>query len=226
MLIVCPSCASEYTIESARLGAKGRTVRCARCRDTWFAAVEEAPAPAEPVAAPASVSPARDFRHGWALVLGVLAAGLAASALLWAGRERVAQAARPLFPLAFLVPKPAPALAFEGVMAELIEDEGVPVLVVAGVLRNPTNGDAALAPLEILVRSEDERVLASWTKALSQEALPPGGAVRFEARLDSPPPDGREVRVHLSPGGIAVAALPDPQRATDDQHPPHPRSLR
>jgi predicted Zn finger-like uncharacterized protein len=37
MLIVCPSCATSYMIEPASLGAGGRTVRCARCKATWFA---------------------------------------------------------------------------------------------------------------------------------------------------------------------------------------------
>lgn len=50
MLIVCPSCASNYTIEAERLGAAGRRVRCAACRETWFVAPEAAA-----VAAPADV---------------------------------------------------------------------------------------------------------------------------------------------------------------------------
>ena len=40
MLIVCPSCASEYMIEPAQIGADGRMVRCAACRDTFFVAGE------------------------------------------------------------------------------------------------------------------------------------------------------------------------------------------
>ena len=47
MLIVCPSCASTYTIEADLLGAGGRRVRCAACRREWF--VDRA----DPVAAPA-----------------------------------------------------------------------------------------------------------------------------------------------------------------------------
>ena len=42
MVIVCPSCASEYIIDPARLGGDGRTVRCANCRTTWFVTAEEA----------------------------------------------------------------------------------------------------------------------------------------------------------------------------------------
>ncbi|MGE0753007.1 MAG: MJ0042-type zinc finger domain-containing protein [Variibacter sp.] len=60
MLIVCPNCATSYKVEEASLGAQGRTVRCARCRVTWFAeatpavALEPAMASeaAETVAAP------------------------------------------------------------------------------------------------------------------------------------------------------------------------------
>jgi len=37
MLIVCPSCATSYMIDPGSVGPAGRTVRCARCRATWFA---------------------------------------------------------------------------------------------------------------------------------------------------------------------------------------------
>ena len=39
MLIVCPNCATSYMIDPASVGPGGRTVRCARCRTTWFAGV-------------------------------------------------------------------------------------------------------------------------------------------------------------------------------------------
>jgi predicted Zn finger-like uncharacterized protein len=42
MLIACPSCASTYSLTRDQLGAEGRSVRCARCRETWFAATADA----------------------------------------------------------------------------------------------------------------------------------------------------------------------------------------
>ena len=36
MLIVCPNCASTYSLTAEQLG-RGRTLRCAQCRHTWFA---------------------------------------------------------------------------------------------------------------------------------------------------------------------------------------------
>jgi predicted Zn finger-like uncharacterized protein len=46
MLIVCPTCASEYRIEPAQLGPEGRRVRCSSCQNDWFASPQEAEIPA------------------------------------------------------------------------------------------------------------------------------------------------------------------------------------
>lgn len=46
MLIVCPACASEYTLDPDKIGSAGRTVRCATCRESWFVSAPAAdPAP-------------------------------------------------------------------------------------------------------------------------------------------------------------------------------------
>jgi predicted Zn finger-like uncharacterized protein len=37
MLIVCPNCGTSYQLEPPSLGQDGRSVRCARCRNIWFA---------------------------------------------------------------------------------------------------------------------------------------------------------------------------------------------
>jgi predicted Zn finger-like uncharacterized protein len=37
MLIVCPNCATSYQVEPSSLGPTGRSVRCVRCRNVWFA---------------------------------------------------------------------------------------------------------------------------------------------------------------------------------------------
>src|SRR5882672_12798654 len=56
MLIVCPNCQTSYDVASTSLGDAGRSVRCVRCRQTWFAT----PAAPEPALAEgaAMVSPA------------------------------------------------------------------------------------------------------------------------------------------------------------------------
>ena len=41
MLIACPNCSTSYEIQPASLGAAGRTVRCARCKTTWFASASD-----------------------------------------------------------------------------------------------------------------------------------------------------------------------------------------
>src|SRR5215207_6641479 len=42
MQITCPNCATSYDIEAASLG-QGRSVRCTRCANVWFAALPPEP---------------------------------------------------------------------------------------------------------------------------------------------------------------------------------------
>ena len=70
MIIQCPACATRYVVPESSVGVDGRTVRCAKCRQSWFqegpqldlgasensatAADTEVAAEAEPAAATAS----------------------------------------------------------------------------------------------------------------------------------------------------------------------------
>lgn len=59
MIIACPSCATRYVVPDSAIGVEGRTVRCAKCRQSWFQAGPEhmvapppPPAPPPPAAEP------------------------------------------------------------------------------------------------------------------------------------------------------------------------------
>lgn len=48
MIISCPACATRYVVPDSAIGLEGRTVRCAKCKHSWF---QEGPELAEPIAA-------------------------------------------------------------------------------------------------------------------------------------------------------------------------------
>jgi predicted Zn finger-like uncharacterized protein len=60
MQIVCPNCQTSYGVTLAALGAAGRNVRCAKCKQVWHARPEEALQPQ--VATPAEPAEATETR--------------------------------------------------------------------------------------------------------------------------------------------------------------------
>lgn len=60
MIIACPACSTRYVVPDNAIGVDGRTVRCAKCRHSWF---QEGPAlperePAEVATNAATIAPA------------------------------------------------------------------------------------------------------------------------------------------------------------------------
>jgi predicted Zn finger-like uncharacterized protein len=209
MLIVCPSCASEYTIDPAKLGPQGRTVRCAICRDTWLAAPEgvEPPAPAAtPVGATLLEAPKRPpARRGRPRLLVAAACMVLLAVAAWQvprpwleiGRAAATQLVRP----------ERPDLSFRSVASAIEGPVADRVLKVTGEIVNRGSRPADLPPLEFLVQGGDEHVLATWTSAPPRPRLGPAETARFEARLVGPPAGAREVRVQFTKAsGVTVAS--------------------
>jgi len=55
MIIACPACATRYVVPDSAIGLEGRTVRCAKCKHSWF---QDGPELAEPIAAAYASTPA------------------------------------------------------------------------------------------------------------------------------------------------------------------------
>lgn len=228
MLIVCPSCASEYSLTADALGSSGRTLRCASCRTTWQvrpdgSARNDAPlveGRANPLrrsrgraaassrkraVPPQGATPARS-RAGiiaiGATVLLLTGAAFARTALVRAIPESAALFAAVGLPVNLV------GLSLDRVVSTVSAENGDRVLLVEGEIGNPTRHAVRPVPVTITVESDAGQALYTWSAEARERDLAPGESTRFEARLASPPPDGRRVLVTFSvqPAARTVAA--------------------
>ena len=56
MIIACPACATRYVVPDSAIGVDGRTVRCAKCRHSWFQDGPELPPRPAPEPEPVPIS--------------------------------------------------------------------------------------------------------------------------------------------------------------------------
>lgn len=78
VIIACPACATRYAVPDSAIGVDGRTVRCAKCRHSWFQdgpVLAERPEPAAPPSpappSPVAVPPVENEDHVPASLVGV-----------------------------------------------------------------------------------------------------------------------------------------------------------
>ncbi|KMO11598.1 zinc-ribbon domain-containing protein [Methylobacterium platani] len=227
MLIVCPACASEYTLDAAKIGPAGRTVRCAACREPWFVAApppepeaalappgeavftaagtsSDQKAPAAPRRAGPRAGKARagTGRRRLAVAASALAAcGVAAAALLPAGRAGLVHAVPRTARLyaAIGLPVNLRGLAFRDVAAYQVPDAaGGGRLVVEGDVVSASGHAVPVPPLSLELRDEHGGVVYRWSAEAPRERLEPEESARFRAELPGASAKGRQVLVRFA----------------------------
>ena len=85
--------------------------------------------------------------------------------------------------------------------------DGVPVLVVEGVITSVVSQQSDVPRLRFTLRSATGAEVYSWTAPPSQPVLGPFESLPFRTRLASPPADGHDIQVRFLTRRDAVAGL-------------------
>src|SRR5665213_443971 len=77
-------------------------------------------------------------------------------------------------------------------------EDGQPVLVIRGVLRNVGTRTLAVPPIRVVLSDASAHVLYGWNFAPKMRELAPGETTSFHARLSIPPAAARHVNVRFA----------------------------
>lgn len=232
MILTCPSCATSYSVDAAKLGNAGRTVRCAACGERWTAKTEtdleltsddpfvtppaaaeaplaEIPADKLPMAFRARAEKKETVRE--AVVTGVVWAGMAASlgVILLAGALFRVDVVR-LFPRtsgAYAMvgmPVNPTGFVFEGVTAHPALKDGHNALVVSGTIRNVQDRTLAAPPVKVSVLDKAGKPVAARIAPIDLHKIAPGQSRKFSVAVLNPPATADDVEVVFA----AVRAKP------------------
>jgi predicted Zn finger-like uncharacterized protein len=224
MILNCPACKTRYLVAPSALGPTGRTVRCAKCGQSWFELPPPPPRPGlgdelprrslpiyesipntRPLPSgsnlPALVRPRRNREEllRWMLFAAVL---LAALATLAAFRDPIVRgwpaSARLYSVLGLGAPMAKPPLFnVRNLKSERVVEAGRSVLKVSGEVVN-LGASAAPAPrVRLALRDREARELDTWTEVLAIQELAPGQSVHFIGALPDPPEGAFSVQVTL-----------------------------
>jgi predicted Zn finger-like uncharacterized protein len=217
MIVTCPVCSTRYLVDPSALGT-GRIVRCASCAHTWHQAPPvDAPrrielAPPEPEVTPRStgrvqlpaLAPRRRRSSAPALLLFlVVLLGVAAGGLWW-GREKVMAAwpatAAYYARLGVPVAGPQDGLGLQKVTQRLDIENGLPTLVIEGEVVNTSPVARDVPKVKITLRDKSKHDLRSWSIAVTDEPILPGGSVPFHTSITQPGEDVSAIVVDFDKG--------------------------
>jgi len=218
MIVTCPTCSTRYLVETQKLGAQGRMVRCGSCGHTWYQAPPEDTPPRveltgpEPEPMPGMVErgglPAisRKRRGRGAAVTVLLVFLLLLAGAGWGAiflRDRVMAA----FPqtariysrlgLAASTPEFGPGLELRDVTPRRTAANGQPLLVIDGQIVNLSSASRRVPMLKATLRDANDKPLTSWTFSAGIAELAPGATAPFHTTYNQPMAEATGVVVTL-----------------------------
>ena len=225
MIITCPSCATRYKVDPARIGARGRRVRCTSCALVWMQEPPpDLPMPVPPLGSPgiddaaagsaagiaarleahrrAAERDARSRRRGraagWLFLVLVVGTVFAVGAVARDEVVRVWPRAERIYALLGAAPvQPGQGLRIRVLQHGDVAEGAGTAFVVRGEVTN-TSGQARDVPkLRATLRSADATELASVTFSAAQARLLPGETAPFLTRIDRPPPEAVAIDIHF-----------------------------
>lgn len=217
MIVTCPTCSTRYLVETEKLGAQGRMVRCGGCSHTWYQAPPEdlapqvelkvpVPEPVPGVVERGGLPAIQRKRRRWGAVVTLLILLLILAGAGWGAifmRDHVMalvpQSAKiySRLGLAAVQPRYGVGLEIQGVTPRRMSANNQSTLVIDGQIVNLSSSPRLVPLLKATLRDANDKPLTSWTFSASVSTLGPGASTPFHTTYAQPMAEAAGVVVTL-----------------------------
>jgi predicted Zn finger-like uncharacterized protein len=94
-----------------------------------------------------------------------------------------------------VVKKAALVVPESSIKFERESQDGKPILVISGQIRNESDRPQAVGRMRITLTDADDKALKSWLFAPEARTLSPGASMTFRSSVESPPAAAKKVRI-------------------------------
>jgi predicted Zn finger-like uncharacterized protein len=209
MIIGCPSCSARFIVKAQAIGDKGRKVKCARCKHTWFQEPDlevleaakqsnavDAPEDADPVPNGANVPAVKKEGISFYLKIAAMVAFICFSLTITLINANNILPSMPSYYALFGI-YDATDIALYDIKVEKVESGKYNDVLVSGKIVNESEIHKKLPALRMTIISDEGEELKTITLESDGATLSPGERLDFEDRIPKLPNNAAKLIMDL-----------------------------
>ena len=209
MIVICPKCSSKFVVKADMIGAKGRKVRCSKCKEQWLQSpdkkalqelkklnIAKTPNKASPMKKGANVP---SIQREKTSILKIASFSLATIILLFAISFANIIALQDKYPSYYnaIFGENSKGLAFYDIKINKIDLENHRDIFILGKVVNESSKIKDMPKVRLAIFDKNNEAIQDIIFELQDEKINPNQAIEFQNKISNIPFEAEKIAIDL-----------------------------